>query len=114
MRLFALQEIAKCSTGLIVDGLLSPELAARIEPERERLVSELYRDVESIQAAFDIPMSLLAAPIGEDYLRAYDFLAKEARPRSQSSIRVQAVTDAQVEEHRWGRRSSVSGGFLPT
>jgi acyl-CoA oxidase len=74
MRLFALQEIARFSTALIVDGLLSSELAAKIEPERERIVGELYKDVDLLMGAFRIPMSLLAAPIGEDYLHAYDFL----------------------------------------
>jgi acyl-CoA oxidase len=80
MRLFALQEIAKFSTELIVDGLLSTELAAQIEPERERIVGELYKDVDAIKSAFRIPMSLLAAPIGDNYLQAYDFLNGERAP----------------------------------
>jgi acyl-CoA oxidase len=98
MRLFALQEIARFSTSLIVDGLLSSELAAKIEPERERIVGELYKDVDLIKGAFRIPMSLLAAPIGEDYLQAYDFLKDVTSPAESYIRELEDVSDSELPD----------------
>jgi acyl-CoA oxidase len=77
LRLFALQEIAKFSTMMIAEGLLSSELAGAIQPERTRLAGELYADVDVIRDAFRIPTSLLGTPIGEDYLTTHDFMKAE-------------------------------------
>jgi acyl-CoA oxidase len=72
LRLFALQEIAEFSTELIADGTLGLDLGSQIGPERSRLAGELYGDASLLRDAFGIPNSLLEAPIGGDYIAAYD------------------------------------------
>jgi acyl-CoA oxidase len=95
LRLFALQEIAKFSTALLVDGSIGPQLAADIQPQRAQLASQLYARIDDIQGAFRISTSLLAAPIGEDYLVAYDFMEGRA-PVLESYINELASHEAPV------------------
>lgn len=93
LRSFALQEIAKFSSSLIVDGLLDCGLANRIGAERSRVAAELYQDVDMMTGAFQIPASLLDAPIGTDYVAAYDFVPQHSG-RQESYIREAAVPPA--------------------
>lgn len=79
-RLFALSELTQLTTPLLLDGAIDAALVRRIGPERVRLAGELSADVTTIIESFDIPNSLLAAPIGEDYLTAYDFMSERPAP----------------------------------
>jgi acyl-CoA oxidase len=87
LRLLALKEIAEFSTALLVDEVIDRDLASRLDPERTRLAGELFEDASALREAFDIPNSLLDAPIAEDYVAAYDHYNSNARPHS-SFIRV--------------------------
>jgi acyl-CoA oxidase len=81
LRLFALHEIEGFSIPLMVNGLIDYELAASVASERRRLVQELADDAELLVDAFGIPSSLLDAPIGDDYVAAYERMASTVPPR---------------------------------
>jgi acyl-CoA oxidase len=97
LRLYALQEIAEFSTTLLVDEVVDRDVVARFELERTRLSAQLYEDATVVRDGFDIPNSLLDAPIGEDYIAAYDHHSAQARPHS-SFIRVAKKVPVDGEE----------------
>jgi acyl-CoA oxidase len=101
LRLFALEEIAEFSTALLADGVIDRDVANRIEPERERLSTELLADASLLTDAYDLPMSLLDAPIGGDYIEAYDGLGAVEGQRS-SFIRTVGDTSAGTERTKRG------------
>jgi len=87
LRLLALQEVSHMTTALLVDEVIDRAFVERLEPERERLAGELLADASVMRDAFDIPDALLDAPIGDDYVAAYDHYNSQSRPHS-STIRV--------------------------
>jgi acyl-CoA oxidase len=87
LRLFALQEVERLSMPLLIEGVLRPELARRIAPERARIVAQLSPFSSRFIAAFDIPETLVDAPIASNYVEAYDEVTEERASRPGSYVR---------------------------
>ncbi len=110
VRLFALTEIARFTTPLLLEQLIDREVATRIEEERRQLCASLFVERALLMDAFRVPTSLLAAPIAEDYLSAYDFLEREVRSQSfiQRSAEVDMERDALASRETDAAALSVS------
>lgn len=84
-RLFALRELSALAAGILIEGLAPTALVGQIDSVRGRTVALLYEDLKLLDQAFYLPADLLAAPIGSNYLAAYDRMG-EARPATVSDI----------------------------
>jgi hypothetical protein len=93
LRLFALSELSEFATDLLVGGLIDRDLAGRMDSEMDRIAAELSVDAELLTSAFDLPVELLDAPIGGDYLAAYERYGITEPPR-RSLIRSLGVAPA--------------------
>lgn len=95
LRLSALQELEKHTTSLLLDGAIDRSVAKQITTERARLAGSLFEDVGTLVDAFDIPDTLVEAPIAVDFVASYDRMSSAPPPMTVSGIpRTSAIRSA--------------------
>lgn len=84
--LFSLRELSGLAAGLLVEGLVETALIGELDRVRDRLVVLLNDDLDVVDSGLYLPTNLIAAPIGEDFLVAYDRMG-ENRTTTVSDVR---------------------------